>query len=67
MKINKPFGEKTEIDSNKKNHKVLLKNTKLILGTQERFKSESHNVFTEEINKVALSTNDDKKCSQLIR
>ena len=29
--------------------------------TQQRFKSEKHNVFTEEINKNALSSNDDRK------
>ena len=28
--------------------------------TQQRFKSERHYVFTEEINKIALSSNDDK-------
>ena len=27
----------------------------------ERFKIERHNVFTEEINKIALSSNDDKR------
>ena len=27
----------------------------------ERFKSVGHNVFTEEINKIVLSSNDDKK------
>ena len=37
-----------------------IKNNKLILKTQERFKSERHNVFTEKINKTALSSNDDK-------
>ena len=26
----------------------------------KKFKSEKHNVFTEEINKIALSSNDDK-------
>ena len=26
----------------------------------ERFRSEKHNVFTEEINKIALSTHNDK-------
>ena len=38
-----------------------LKNNKLILKTQQRFKSERHNIFTKEINKVALSSNDDKR------
>ena len=37
-----------------------IKNNKLILKTQEKFKSERHNVFTEKINKTALSSNDDK-------
>ena len=34
---------------------------KLILKTRQRFKIERHNVFTEEINKIALSSNDDKR------
>ena len=38
----------------------LLKN-EIILKSQQRFKSEAHNVFTEEINDVALSSNDDKR------
>ena len=28
---------------------------------EQIFKSEGHNVFTEEINKIALSSNDDKR------
>ena len=38
-----------------------MKNNKLILKTQQRFKSEKHNVFIEEINKIALSFNADKR------
>ena len=38
-----------------------------MLKIQQMFKSEKHNVFTEEIDKIALSSNDDKKCNQLIR
>ena len=38
----------------------LLKN-KSILESQQRFKSETHNVYTEQINKIALSTNDYKR------
>ena len=34
---------------------------KLILKSRQRFKIERHNVFTEEINKIALSSNDDKR------
>ena len=27
---------------------------------QQMFRNEAHNVFTEKVNKIALSTNDDK-------
>ena len=43
-----------------------LKNNKLTLKTQQRFKIKRCNVFTEEINKISLSSNDDKKFNQLI-
>ena len=33
----------------------------MILKSQQRFKSEAHNVYTERINKIALSSNDDKR------
>ena len=46
--------EKIDIDSAKKSHKEFVKNNKLILKTQQRFKSERFNVFTEETNKIAL-------------
>ena len=48
----------------KKIIKNFLKN-KLILKTQQRFKSKRHNIFTEEVNKIALSSNDDKKMQSL--
>ena len=41
-------------------YKAWLLNNKIILKLQQRFKSEAHNVYTEEINKIALSSNDDK-------
>ena len=44
---------KTDVDSVKENHKEIIKNNKSTLKTQQKFKSERHNVFTEEINKVA--------------
>ena len=37
-----------------------MKNSKLILKTQKRFISEIHNAFTEEINKITLTSNDNK-------
>ena len=36
-------------------------NNKIILNPQQRFKSDYHNVNTEKINKIALSSNDDKR------
>ena len=42
-----------------------MKNNKLVLKTQQRFKSERHNVLTEEINKIAWSSNDDKKMQSI--
>ena len=32
-----------------------------VLKSQQRFKSEAHTVCTEEVNKIALSSNDDKR------
>ena len=32
-----------------------------MLKSQQRFKSENHEVYTENINKIALSNNDDKR------
>ena len=59
-KINYLEKYKVDINGIKKNHKELIKNNKSILKTQQRFKSKRYNVFTEEINKIALSSNDDK-------
>ena len=43
------------------NYVECLKEKKKILKKQQRFKSDAHNVHTEEINKVALSFEDDKR------
>ena len=43
------------------NYKDCLFNTKTVHRSQERFKSYYHNVYTEEVNKIALSNNDDKR------
>ena len=48
------------MNSLKEDPKELMKNNKLILKTQQRFRSERHNILTEEINKIVLSSNDDK-------
>ena len=36
-------------------------NNKAILKSQQRFKSETHNVYNKEVNKIAPSSNDDKR------
>ena len=55
--------EKNKIDID--SIKEFTKNNKSILKTQQRFKSERRNVFTEEINKIALSSNDDKRMQSI--
>ena len=40
--------------------KNCLFNNKAVYRSQQRFKSYNHNVYTEEVNKIALSSNDDK-------
>ena len=57
-KINYLEKNEINIDSLKKDKKEFIKNNKLILKTQQRFKSEMHN---KEMNKTALSSNDDKR------
>ena len=44
-----------------KNYVDCLFNDKAILKPQQRFKSDCHNVYTEQINKIVLSSNDDKR------
>ena len=42
-------------------YKDCLLNNEIILKSQQRFKNEAHNVYTEEVNKISLSSNDDKR------
>ena len=41
-------------------YKRCLLNGEVILKSQQRFRSKEHDVYTENINKIALSSNDDK-------
>ena len=43
------------------NYKNSLFNNKTIMRLQLRFKSDHHNVLTEEVNKITLNSNDDKR------
>ena len=44
-----------------KNDKDCLINNKAVYRSQERIKSYSDYVYTEKVNKIALSSNDDKR------
>ena len=43
------------------NYMDCLLNDKIILKSQQRFKSYNHDAYTEEVNKIALSSDDDKR------
>ena len=42
-------------------YKNCLLNDEVVLKSQQRFKSKGHDLYTENINKIALSSNDDKR------
>ena len=42
-----------------------IRNNKSVIKIQQRFKSERHNVLTEEINNISLSSNDDKRMASI--
>ena len=44
-----------------KNYTDCLFNNKILLKSQQRIKSDHHDVYTEQINKIALSSNDNKR------
>ena len=44
-----------------RNFKTCLFNNKTVDRSQERFKSYNRNVYTKEVNKIALSNNDNKR------
>ena len=43
------------------NFKDYFSNNKNVYRSQQRFKSYNHDVYIEELNKIALSSNDDKR------
>ena len=47
------------------NYRDSLFNDKIVLKSQQRFKSYHHEVYTEEFNKISLSSNDDKRLQTL--
>ena len=48
-----------------KNYKDSFFNDKTILKSQQRFKSDCNNVYTEQIIKIALCSNDGKRLQTL--
>ena len=42
-------------------YKNCLLNDKILLKSQQRFISNKHDVYTEDVNKIALSNDDDKR------
>ena len=54
--------KKNKLDANspRESHKEFIKK-QWILTSQQRFRSDIHVVFTEDVNKIALSANDDKR------
>ena len=44
-----------------KNYKDCLFNGEVILKSQQRFESDHHKAYTEEVNKIALSSDGDKR------
>ena len=49
------------------NNKYSLFNNKTILKSQLRFKSDHDDVYTEEVNKIALNSNDNERLQTLDR
>ena len=49
----------------KGNHKELIKNNKLVLKSELRFRRERINVLTEKVDKITLSANDGKRIQSI--
>ena len=44
-----------------KDYKDSLFNDEVLMRSQHRFRSDNHKMYTEEVNNIALSSNDDKR------
>ena len=56
---------KINMDSYKKDHKDFIRNNKLILKTQQRFKSECIMFLLKRLIRLFLSSNDDKRMQSI--
>ena len=53
------------MDNLQENYKDFIKDNRLILKSQQRFRIEKHNILTEEANKIASSVNSDKRIQSI--
>ena len=53
------------MNSPREKHNEFIKNNRVILKSQERFRSKKHNVFTGDVDKISLSANDDKRIQSI--
>ena len=53
--------EYCKVDSLRQNYKEFLKNNRIILRSEQKFKIKKHNVYTEEVKKIVLSATNDKR------
>ena len=65
--INHLENNKLDTNSLKENYKEFIGNNELILKLQKRLRSKKHNVFTEEVNKIALKANGDNTVNWIYR
>ena len=59
----KPSRKNIDLKNPKEDHKEFIKNNKLIVKTQQGFKSEKYNAFTKKM--IALRSNDDKRIQSI--
>ena len=64
-KINQLEKNKLCVDCLTENSKEFLKNNKLILKLQKRFRGDKYNVFPEEVNKIALCSDNDRRIQSI--
>ena len=64
-KIDLQKKNKIGADGPKEDHKEFIKSNEFILKTRRRFKIEKHNIFINEINKNALSSNNDERMQSI--
>ena len=53
--------DKLDLNILRENYKEFFKTKKKISKSQQKSRSEKHNVFLEEVINIALSANDDKR------